>query len=104
MEVVLLILLVLSLLLNTFQFFWIRTLKNVLVFIGMKKKDIGNALSKYIEVLISFEKKDVYSADPTYRKLIYDSYKLNEYLNGCFQKVFEAVDLDILDGDSQDDK
>lgn len=104
MEVVLITLLIISILANIFQFFWIRTLKNILVFIALKKNDISNALSKYVEVLISFEKKDIYSADPTYRKLIYDSYKLNEYLNKSFKKIYETIDLDILDGDSEDGK
>ncbi len=102
METVIIILLIVSVLINVFLFLWLKNMKNIFVFIGKKKRDVFSALAKYTELLILFEKKDIYSADPTFKKLIYDSYKLKEYLNGCFNNIYEAIDLEILDDETNE--
>lgn len=94
---VLIVILCISLVLNIFFFFWLRNMKNILVFIADKKVLMDNSINSFIDLCETVEKNDVYLNDPNIKKIIYSSYKLNRSISNSFKKIYEVLDLDIIE-------
>ncbi len=98
---ILIVLLIISILFNIFGFFWLRNMKDLLVYVVTKKTEIDKAIKTYGELIELIEKKDIYLNDPNFKQLVYASYKLREYLNNSYKKIYDTLDFQIIEEENE---